>query len=194
MAIGAVRSAWPTGSLFEQRDRTVPDFESAVPPAAETGDGVGGKPAQAADLDRPMRDYTTLCRCKKTLPVILGGLHLLVDSTGIKMMREGEWKTRKHGASYRRQWRKAHIGIDAETLDIRALGVITNAIGDAPVLPDLLDQIPRDEETSSVSGDDAYDTKKVPCWDCGTQCRCDHSSPHQWSTMERGWPRHGCPK
>lgn len=47
MAIGAVRSAWPTGSLFEQRDRTVPDVESAVPPAAETGDGVGGKPAQA---------------------------------------------------------------------------------------------------------------------------------------------------
>ena len=100
------------------------------------------------------------------LPVALGGrpssggLHLLVDSTGIKMMGEGEWKTRKHGASYRRQWRKVHIGIDAETLDIRAIEVTTNAIGDAPVLPDLLAPIPEDERILSVGGDGAYDTKK----------------------------------
>ncbi|SES15712.1 Transposase DDE domain-containing protein [Sphingobium sp. YR768] len=119
-----------------------------------------------ADLDWPVPHYTTLCRRQKTLPVTLGGrpssggLHLLVDSTGIKMMGEGEWKTRKHGASYRRQWRKVHIGIDAETLDIRAIEVTTNAIGDAPVLPDLLAQIPKDEKISSVGGDGAYDTKK----------------------------------
>jgi len=119
-----------------------------------------------ADLDWPVPDYTTLCRRQKALPVMLGGrpssdgLHLLVDSTGIKMMGEGEWKTRKHGASYRRQWRKVHIGIDAETLDIRAIEVTTNAIGDAPVLPDLLAQIPADEQISSVGGDGAYDTKK----------------------------------
>jgi hypothetical protein len=119
-----------------------------------------------ADLDWAVPDYTTLCRRQKTLPVMLGGrpssggLHLLVDSTGIKMMGEGEWKTRKHGASYRRQWRKVHIGIDAETLDIRALEVTTNSIGDAPVLPDLLAQIPLGELISSVGGDGAYDTKK----------------------------------
>ena len=119
-----------------------------------------------AGLDWPVPDYTTLCRRQKTLPVALGGrpssggLHLLVDSTGIKMTGEGEWKTRKHGASYRRQWRKVHIGIDAETLDIRALEVTTNAIGDAPVLPDLLAQIPADEKIGSVGGDGAYDTRK----------------------------------
>jgi IS5 family transposase len=118
-----------------------------------------------ADLDWPVPDYTTLCRRQKTLPVALGGrpssggLHLLVDSTGIKMMGEGEWKTRKHGASYRRQWRKVHIGINAETLDIRAIEVTTNAIGDAPTLPDLLAQIPADETILSVGGDGAYDTK-----------------------------------
>jgi len=61
-----------------------------------------------AKLDWPVPDYTTLCRRQKALSVDLGGrpssggLHLLVDSTGIKMMGEGEWKTRKHGASYRR--------------------------------------------------------------------------------------------
>jgi hypothetical protein len=111
-------------------------------------------------------DYTTLRRRQKTLDVALGGrpssggLHLLVDSTGVKMMGEGEWKTRKHGASYRRQWRKVHLGIDAETLEIRAIEVTTNAIGDAPVLLELLAQIPEDEKISSVGGDGAYDTRK----------------------------------
>lgn len=88
-----------------------------------------------AGLDWPAPDYTTLCRRQKSLSVDLGGrpnaggLHLLVDSRGIKMMGEGEWKTRKHGASYRRQWRKVHLGIDAETFDIRALEVTSNAVG-----------------------------------------------------------------
>lgn len=119
-----------------------------------------------AGLDWPVPDYTTICRRQKTLNIALGGrpssggLHLLVDSTGIKMMGEGEWKTRKHGASYRRQWRKVHLGIDAETMDIRAIEVTTNAIGDAPTLPDLLVQIPKDEKILSVGGDGAYDTKK----------------------------------
>ena len=118
-----------------------------------------------AGLDWPVPDYTTLCRRQKTLMVELGGrlssggLHLLVDSTGIKMMGEGEWKTRKHGASYRRQWRKVHLGIDAVTLDIRAIEVTTNAIGDAPMLPNLLAQIPQDEQILSVGGDGAYDTR-----------------------------------
>lgn len=77
-----------------------------------------------AGLDWPVPDYTTLCRRHGGRPSS-GGLHLLVDSTGIKMMGEGEWKTRKHGVSYRRQWRKVHIGIDAKTLDIRAIEVTT---------------------------------------------------------------------
>ncbi len=111
-----------------------------------------------ADLDWPVPDYTTLCRRQKTLLVMLGGrpssggLHLLVDSTGIKMMGKGEWKTRKHGASYRRQWRKVHIGIDAETLDIRAVEVTTNSIGDVPVLPNLLAQIPAMSKSAALVG------------------------------------------
>ncbi len=118
-----------------------------------------------AGLDWPVPDYTTLCRRQKTLTVELGGrtnsggLHLMVDSTGIKMTGEGEWKTRKHGASYRRQWRKVHLGIDAETLDIRAIEVTTNAVGDAPTIPDLLAQIPKNERILSVGGDGAYDTR-----------------------------------
>jgi hypothetical protein len=75
------------------------------------------------------------------------------------MLGEGEWKTKKHGADYRRQWRKVHLGIDAETLEIRAIEVTSNRVGDAQVLPDLLAQISADEMIASVSGDGAYDTK-----------------------------------
>jgi hypothetical protein len=83
-----------------------------------------------------------------------------VDSTGIKAEGEGEWNARKHGGPKRRLWRKIHIGIDEETLEIRAVEVTSSSIGDAPMLPDLLDQIPPDEEIGSVTGDGAYDTRK----------------------------------
>ena len=118
-----------------------------------------------AGLDWPAPDFSTISRRQKHLRVVIPyqssreGLHLLVDSTGIKMLGEGEWKRKKHGADYRRQWRKVHMGIDAQTLEIRAFEVTDNAEGDAPMLPDLLSQIPADEPIISVSGDGAYDTK-----------------------------------
>ena len=118
-----------------------------------------------AGLDWPAPDFSTISRRQKHLRVVIpyqrsrDGLHLLVDSTGIKMLGEGEWKRKKHGADYRRQWRKIHMGIDAQTLEIRAFEVTDNAEGDAPMLPELLSQIPADEPIISVSGDGAYDTK-----------------------------------
>ena len=118
-----------------------------------------------AGLDWVVPDYSAVCRRQKVLPVTISarpstaGLHLLVDSTGIKMLGEGEWKTKKHGAEYRRQWRKVHLGIDAETLEIGAIEVTGNGVGDAPMLPELLAQIPAEETLLSVSGDGAYDTK-----------------------------------
>ncbi|UTH73052.1 IS5 family transposase [Chromobacterium sp. IIBBL 290-4] len=118
-----------------------------------------------AGLDWLTPDYSTVCRRQKHLQVAIPcrptttGLHLLIDSTGIKMLGEGEWKTKKHGAEYRRQWRKVHLGIDAQTLEIRAIEVTDNAVGDAPMLPELLDQISAGERIAAVSGDGAYDTK-----------------------------------
>lgn len=120
---------------------------------------------QLAGLDWSVSDYSTVSRRQKTLQVAIEvvptttGLHLLVDSTGIKMLGEGEWKTKKHGADYRRQWRKVHLGIDAATLEIRAMEVTDNSIGDAPMLPYLLGQVSTEEQIASVSGDGAYDTK-----------------------------------
>ena len=83
------------------------------------------------------------------------GPHLLIDSTGMKILGEGEWKMKLHGADYRGQWRKVHLSIDAQTLEIRAIEITDNAIGDAPMLPELLAQIPADEQLHSVSADGA---------------------------------------
>jgi hypothetical protein len=80
-------------------------------------------------------------------------------STGIKVEGDGEWHTRKHGGSKRGIWRKLHIGIDERTLEIRAAEITGNDVGDAPVLPMLLAQIPQDEEIGGVTADGAYDTR-----------------------------------
>lgn len=84
-----------------------------------------------------------------------------MDSTGIKFLGEGEWTCKKHGAEYRRQWRKLHIGIDADTLQIRAISVTSNNVSDASVVPDLLAQLPADEALKSLTGDGAYDTQPI---------------------------------
>lgn len=88
------------------------------------------------------------------------GLLLLVDSTGLKFLGEGEWKRKKHGPEYRRQWRKLHFAIDAETLQIRAVQLTTNNVSDSQALDDLLAQIPQNERIDSVYTDGAYDTKR----------------------------------
>lgn len=119
-----------------------------------------------AGLDWAVPDYSTLCRRQKTLSVTLpyhlgtGPLNLLIDSTGIKAEGEGEWNARKHGGPKRRIWRKIHIGIDEETLEVRAVEVTTSNIGDAPMLPELRDHIPPDQDIGSVTADGAYDTRK----------------------------------
>ena len=111
-------------------------------------------------------DYSTICRRQKHIDIAIScqksrdGLHLLVDSTGLKFLGEGECKRKKHQPEYRRQWRKLHIGIDAETLQIRAVQLTTNNVSDSQVLGNLLDQIPPDEQIDSVYTDGAYDTKQ----------------------------------
>ena len=66
-----------------------------------------------AGLDWPVPDYSTLCRRQKTLEVQIpyrragGPLNLLVDSTGIKFLGDGDWQARKHGAQGRRVRRRA---------------------------------------------------------------------------------------
>jgi hypothetical protein len=129
-------------------------------------------------LDWEVPDFSTLSRRQKTLAVNIphrgsqGPRHLLIDiepvsatsssepARGIKVEGEGEWNARKHGGTKRRVWRKIHIGIDEKTLEIRATEFTTSYVGDAPMLPELLDQIPPDQEIGSVTADGAFDTRK----------------------------------
>jgi len=86
-------------------------------------------------------------------------IHLLVDSTGVKVFGEGEWKVRKHGIGKRRAWRKLHLGIDEATRQIVAVELTTNDVGDSEVFPRLLLSI--EGEIEKVCADGAYDT-----WNC----------------------------
>lgn len=128
--------------------------------------GMVARLLKMADLDWAVPDYTTLCRRQKTLAVQIpyrradGPLDLLVDSTGIKFLGDGEWQARKHGVQGRRQWRKVHLAMDTATSDIRAVEFTPSSDGDSPVLPELLDQIPDGEEIGTVTADGAYDTRR----------------------------------
>lgn len=119
-----------------------------------------------ANLGWAVPDYTTLCRRLKALAVQIpyrradGPLNLMVDSTGIKSLGDGEWQARKHGVQGRRQWRRVHLAMDTATSDIRVVEFTPASDGDSPVLPALLDQIPDGEEIGTVTADGAYDTRR----------------------------------
>lgn len=112
-------------------------------------------------------DHSTLSRRLSKLSVQLPvipkekAVHVVVDSTGVKVYGEGEWKVRTHGVGKRRTWRKLHLGVDEGTGEILAAVVTTNDVADCEVLPDLLEQI--EQEIEQVSGDGAYDT--FNCYD-----------------------------
>ena len=166
MASCADRQTGPPATLQRCGDPSLSHVESAVRNAFEAGDGLCGKLLKLVNLDWEVPDFSTLCRRQKTLSVAIpyqgskGPLNLLIDSTGIKVEGEGEWNARKHGGPKRRLWRKIHIGIDEETLEIRAVEVTSSNIGDPPILPNLLGQIAPDQKIGSVTADGAYDTRK----------------------------------
>jgi len=108
-------------------------------------------------LDWVVSDFSTLLRRQKTLKVNIpyrapdGPLQLLIDSTGIHVEGEGVWNARKHGGTKRKVWCKIHIGIDETSLDIRVAAFIPSDVGDAPMLPKLLDQHGNQRAAASVA-------------------------------------------
>jgi hypothetical protein len=113
----------------------------------------------------PVPNYSTLCRRQRHLSLDLGvsptegPRHVLVDSTGLKVFGEGEWKVRQHGVGERRTWRKLHLAVDAKTREIVAMALTESNRSDCEMLPSLLLQI--DGKLSKVGADGAYDT-----WEC----------------------------
>ena len=81
-------------------------------------------------------------------------LDLVIDSSGLKIYGEGEWKVKVHGASHRRKWIKAHIALDPSSQEVMAIEVTENSIHDAKVLPHLVESSPK--SVKRVLADGAY--------------------------------------
>src|SRR5919106_1563947 len=119
------------------------------------------------NLDLTVPDHSTLSRRRRQLEIALPikdwskSRHLVIDSTGVKVYGEGEWKVRQHGIGKRRTWRKLHFCTDEATLEIVSVVASTNDVSDAEALPDLLQDVPGTIE--QVSADGAYDQRK--CYD-----------------------------
>jgi hypothetical protein len=122
---------------------------------------------QLMGLNLPTPHYSTLCRRRQKLNVVfpvrhkVEPLHLVVDSTGLKLFGEGEWKVRMHGWSRHRTWLRLHLGVDEASGEVRAAQLTPRHRGDKEMLPYLLEQVSM--PIAQVSGDGGYDF--MSCYD-----------------------------
>ena len=114
-------------------------------------------------LDLSVPDHTTLSTRGKTLGVEIpkrmkGPLTITVDSSGLKVYGEGEWKVRKHGWNKRRTWCKFHLMIEPESGEIGAVCLTGADVHDAQAVESMLEQLPPEVEITRFIGDGGYDT------------------------------------
>lgn len=86
-------------------------------------------------------------------------IHVVIDSTGLKVYGVGEWQAEKHGEHRRRTWRKLHLAVNLDSHEILASELTTNEVGDLSMVLPLLNQIQR--PLLSLMADGAYDAKSV---------------------------------
>ena len=128
-------------------------------------EGLIGSILRLLGLELAVPDHSTIGRRAQTLVLAprpratSEPLHLLVDSTGLKLGGPGEWLTEKHGTRKRRSWRKLHLGVDAATGEIVAAELTTNEVDDGSQVAPLLDQVAG--PVASFTGDGAYDRDDV---------------------------------
>ena len=126
-------------------------------------EGLIGSVLALLGLDLAVPDHSTLSRRAETFEIEWprpgsGPVHLLVDSTGLKLCGSGEWLLEKHGTRPRRSWRKLHVGMDADTGRIVAATLTTSNVDDASQVGTLLDQA---GPLASFTADGAYDQDGV---------------------------------
>lgn len=119
---------------------------------------------QMLKIDLPVPDHSTLSKRSKDLKVKLPkktsqSLNIVMDSTGLKIYGEGEWKVRMHSVSKRRTWRKLHIGANPADGEIQAVLLTENNVSDDQVIEKLLGQI--EQTIIDFAADGAYDKRKV---------------------------------
>lgn len=124
--------------------------------------------AELMSLSVDVPDYTTLCRrldgaSKNIAAKISSGkpVHVVVDSTGLKVFGEGEWKVRTHGYSKRRTWMKLHLAVNEADSQILSVVLTDNSYKDNEVFEELMFDV--DSDIGQTTGDGAYDAKN--CWD-----------------------------
>jgi len=123
------------------------------------------------NVNLPVPHYSTFSRRMAKLHIELNArrkaepMVLAIDSSGLKVFGEGEWKVRTHGYDKRRTWRKFHVGIDTEDQVIHAVTVTTNDFKDSEVFEATLDQV--NSQVKLAIGDGAYDSKN-----CFDYCEC----------------------
>jgi hypothetical protein len=127
-------------------------------------EGLIGSIVRLLGLALAVPDHSTLSRRAETLQVVRPRsssvpVHLIVDSTGLRLCGPGEWLVEKHGARRRRSWRKLHLGVDADTGEIVAAELTSNEVDDGSQVGPLLDQVAR--PVASFTGDGAFDRDDV---------------------------------
>lgn len=128
-------------------------------------EGLGKSLVELMRIELEIPDYTSLAKRAAKMGVSLdiakhtGPIDVVVDSTGLKVFGEGEWKMRKHGKSKRRTWRKLHLAVNPATHEIEAETLTDNSCDDAGQVDALLDQVVG--KINEFYGDGAYDKWKV---------------------------------
>ena len=125
--------------------------------------GLMGSIGTLMGLDIQVPDYSTLSRRANGLNIAQAvrqagsvPVHLVVDSTGLKIFGEGEWLAQKHKIKgIRRRWRKLHLGLDLASGAIVCANLTHDDVGDSTALPGLLDQL--DAPVTGFLADGAYD-------------------------------------
>ena len=125
--------------------------------------GLMGSIGTLMGLDIRVPDYSTLSRRANGVSIAQvmrqeGSvpIHLVVDSTGLKIFGEGEWLAQKHNTKgIRRRWRKLHLGLDLASGAIVCAALTHDNVGDSTALPGLLDQL--DAPVTGFLADGAYD-------------------------------------
>lgn len=113
----------------------------------------------------PVPDHSTLSRRMAGVEVGLpvqpskDARHLVIDSTGLKVYGEGEWKVRAHGVSKRRTWRKLHLSVDAATGEVIVAAGSENSVSDCAMFPEMMRLV--EGEIEQISADGSYDRRKV---------------------------------
>jgi hypothetical protein len=128
-------------------------------------EGLGKSLAALMEVSVDIPDHTSLSKRASQLGILLevrkhaGPIDVVLDSTGLKVFGEGEWKMRKHGKTKRRTWRKLHLAINPDTQEIVAETMTENSCDDAGQTDQLLDQVR--SPVNKLYGDGAYDKRKV---------------------------------